>query len=66
MPPKPSMSALLLVWGTLLCVVFLIRCARTGSAVEALRFTARAAWLCIAIILTVDVILVAVLYLRLH
>lgn len=66
MPPKPSMSTLLLVWVALVCVVFLIQCARTKSVVEALRFTARAAWLCIAIILAVDVILAAALYLRLH
>lgn len=66
MPPKPAASTIFMVWGTLLCVVFLIRCIRTGSAVEALRFTARAAWLCIVIILAVDGILAAALYLRLH
>ena len=66
MPPKPSMSTLILVWLALLCVVFLIRCARTKSVVEALRFTACVAWMCIAILLAIDVFLAVALYLRLH
>lgn len=66
MPPKPSMSTLLLVWVALVCVVFLIQCARTKSVVEALRFTACAIWLCIAILLAIDVFLATALYLRLH
>lgn len=66
MPPKPSMSTLLLVWLALVFVVFLIRCARTKSVVEALRFTACAIWLCIAILLAIDGFLAAALYLRLH